>query len=695
MNPTWDILQGDCIEVMRAMEPESVHCCVTSPPYWGLRSYGVDGAYGLEPTLGEYIERMVEVFREVWRVLRADGQLWLNLGDAYAGGQPGSGGAGDKSPIQRKHVGSYHWSGSPRVNWVGLKPKDLIGLPWRVAFALQADGWWLRSDIIWCLSGGAWLYAKTQKGEMPVMLKDLVRLDPSTAQLWNGEHWTQVLAWSESPNPGEKLELVLRSGERIGCTGTHRWPTQRGVVAANELQVGDVIPMATLPEPEPPFAPPYMTPDLLWLIGLYLAEGSRADDTVQIGLNADELGWLPRIEAAAAQVGATVTHTISGQSLNVRLYGRVLVAVIEEYIKGRTAHDKHLSATTWRLPNDALCHVISGYLDGDGSYQGNRIRLGFTRNYSLERDLRTAAARLGATITLNLSTSTYQRGTRPSFHGEWRWEQSGHWNEKDRGEIVEIRRSRARRFYDVSVADDPHLFALASGVLTHNSKPNPMPESVTDRPTRAHEYVFLLSKSGSPTYWTHRELQGTRSRPNPDYRWVDQATGIEHETEPADWSDELIDCPDCGGNGEIVFTTGQASMFDGPPTLVKICSRCNADDTETPGQIPRWKHVNLWRAHDYYYDADAIRETNTVNTIARLQYKKPITPRRAHPDESGNLAELNGANKRTVWSIATQPYKGSHFATFPEAACPSHASWRAPVGARRLRCDGRPVGAGY
>ena len=80
MNPSWDIRRGDAIEVLRGMEPESVHCVVTSPPYWGLRSYGVDGAYGLEPTLEEYIERMVEVFREVRRVLRKDGTVWLNLG---------------------------------------------------------------------------------------------------------------------------------------------------------------------------------------------------------------------------------------------------------------------------------------------------------------------------------------------------------------------------------------------------------------------------------------------------------------------------------------------------------------------------------------------------------------------------------------------------------------------------------------
>ena len=157
MNPAWDILQGDSTEVMRGMEPESVHCVVTSPPYWGLRNYGVDGAYGLEPTLDEYIERMVEVFREVRRVLRKDGTLWLNLGDAYTStgrsDRKESPGVGAKQAMKapgRDIV--WHPGGGSNFGWSlpgGLKPKDLIGIPWRVAFALQADGWWLRSEIVW------------------------------------------------------------------------------------------------------------------------------------------------------------------------------------------------------------------------------------------------------------------------------------------------------------------------------------------------------------------------------------------------------------------------------------------------------------------------------------------------------------------------------------------------------------------
>jgi len=133
------IHNGDCLEVLRTMPAESVQCCVTSPPYWGLRDYGHDGQIGLESTPEAYVERMVEVFREVRRVLREDGTLWLNLGDSYAA---------NKSERTRSQSGACERP-CAKASWDGLKPKNLVGIPWRVAFALQADGWWLRQDIIW------------------------------------------------------------------------------------------------------------------------------------------------------------------------------------------------------------------------------------------------------------------------------------------------------------------------------------------------------------------------------------------------------------------------------------------------------------------------------------------------------------------------------------------------------------------
>lgn len=141
---TFTLHHGDCIEVMRGMDAQSVHCCVTSPPYWGLRDYGVDGQIGLESTPEEYVGKMVEVFREVRRVLRDDGTLWLNLGDSYSMNTRGARGKGKQHTNNGSVIDDRHWA-IP----AGLKPKDLVGIPWRVAFALQADGWYLRQDIIW------------------------------------------------------------------------------------------------------------------------------------------------------------------------------------------------------------------------------------------------------------------------------------------------------------------------------------------------------------------------------------------------------------------------------------------------------------------------------------------------------------------------------------------------------------------
>jgi DNA modification methylase len=161
---------GDALTILKTWPDEFVDCVCTSPPYWSLRDYGIEGQLGLEKTPEEYVENMVEVFREVKRVMKKEGTLWLNLGDSYAGSGKGLYGDGKSHGTEGKkqstNVGSIGlpvWKGSAdngsniyggaiHNNFSGLgtcKPKDLIGIPWRVAFALQADGWYLRSDIIW------------------------------------------------------------------------------------------------------------------------------------------------------------------------------------------------------------------------------------------------------------------------------------------------------------------------------------------------------------------------------------------------------------------------------------------------------------------------------------------------------------------------------------------------------------------
>jgi DNA modification methylase len=154
---TVTILKGDCRDVLATLPDESVHCVVTSPPYFGLRDYGMAGQIGLEPSPSVFVDEMVGVFRESRRVLRSDGTLWLNLGDSYC---PENRGENAKPRAFEGYApqlqgGHFHADIPTRkavihgVKQDGIKRKDLMGIPWRVAFALQADGWYLRQDIIW------------------------------------------------------------------------------------------------------------------------------------------------------------------------------------------------------------------------------------------------------------------------------------------------------------------------------------------------------------------------------------------------------------------------------------------------------------------------------------------------------------------------------------------------------------------
>ena len=139
--PAGHILVGDCMEVLRRFEGERFQMCVTSPPYWGLRDYGIPGQIGAEIKVDDYVSALVKIFSEIRRVLANDGTVWLNLGDSYTSGGRTWRQTDKKNPARAMD----YRAPTPE----GLKPKDLIGVPWRVAFALQADGWWLRADVIW------------------------------------------------------------------------------------------------------------------------------------------------------------------------------------------------------------------------------------------------------------------------------------------------------------------------------------------------------------------------------------------------------------------------------------------------------------------------------------------------------------------------------------------------------------------
>ena len=165
------VLEGNALAVLQSLPSASVQCAITSPPYWGLRDYGIDGQIGLEPSLGQFLDQLTFVFSELRRVLADDGTLWLYIGDGYTSGNRGYRATDRKNPARAMATRP------PTPD--GLKPKDLIGVPWRLAFALQEDGWYLRSDVVW-----------NKPNAMPESVKDRpVRSHEYLFMLTKSEHY--------------------------------------------------------------------------------------------------------------------------------------------------------------------------------------------------------------------------------------------------------------------------------------------------------------------------------------------------------------------------------------------------------------------------------------------------------------------------------------------------------------------------
>jgi len=309
-------------------------------------------------------------------------------------------------------------------------------------------------------------------------------------------------------------------------------------------------------------------------------------------MHADESDLANLIHQWADAHGGTCHQHEYGKSLAVCVEGRVPLAMIETLVTGDGAKTKHLTTLCWQQSNAFLDSLLDGYLWGDAHHDvpNQRWRLGFTRNYYLAADLRTLAARLGYQIQLRLDFATLGDRRYETYRGELRKTVSGHHNCWENTEVVRIGRSNGRAFWDIGVEDEPHLFALASGVLTHNSKPNPMPEPVTDRPTKAHDYLFLLAKSE---------------------RYYYDANAIAETTaETSGWSRQ------------------------------------------------RMRGINTWEYN---------------NTAARIA----ATGQRA---ESSTFGTFGKRNKRSVWTVNTQSYKGEHYATFPEALVEPCILAGAPLG---------------
>jgi hypothetical protein len=322
-------------------------------------------------------------------------------------------------------------------------------------------------------------------------------------QLWTGEKWSQAVGWAQNLAPEAPVEIELRSGEVIKCTANHRWPTARGLLYTEELKEGDVLLSTRLPQPDQPIEPSALDDELVgWFVGLYIAEGSRgghkASPKIQISGHVDEDDRHQRLaEVAAAFHGTLNVYNTSAKGVSANLTGKILNAIIDTYVAGKDAYTKRLKGAAWQRSDAFLRAVLFGYLEGDGHFdaKNDRFRLGFTRrNKRWAKDLRCLAARLGASLRLKPGTTTCEGKEFPTWRGDLRYDASQ--RKTSDTEIMSIRPCRwGGNFWDISIEDEPHLFALASGVLTHNS--NPWPRNQKRVPVQRTEYGLWAVKPGA------------------------------------------------------------------------------------------------------------------------------------------------------------------------------------------------------
>jgi hypothetical protein len=475
---------GHCLDILKRMPADLVDTVVTSPPYWNsVRDYGDDtganwgdweGQLGHEPDPLQFIEHILQVTRELKRVLKPTGSFFLNFGDGY-----------------------YH---GPERGW--LRPKQLLGIPWRVAIAMQDEGWILRNDLVWhkCLSGSTPLLIYINGEPRVTTLKDALKIHGELHLPTPDGGKARITSIMRSRQPS--AHITFRDGFEITCSRDHRFKMEDAShVEAGNLVKGLVVQKAT--HMLPLIKDSIFKYEWGWLIGLYLAEGSipEADQNqVDWSLNSDELRWKDRIDALLHPFGIESTSYIYGSRLNLRAHSPLLAGIIRSFVSGDSAKTKRLTGEAWLHGPDFIRGIMDGFVDGDAHYEkiNRRWRGSMTRNRGIVADLRAASFILGYRFRASESRRRCQSGVFPCVNFSLKKDLSSHHvNSKQDTEVKSVTLGKERDLYDVSIDSDDHLFCLLNGAVTHNS--NAMPSSSVDKWKPSHEHVFFFTKE--PNYY--------------------------------------------------------------------------------------------------------------------------------------------------------------------------------------------------
>jgi len=496
------IINGNALDELKKLPDESVDCVITSPPYYGLRSYkGAEtewedwkGQLGLEPTYHMYLDHLLMITGELKRVLKDTGTLFWNMGDSYAGKMGKRQGWNDNKIAYTKEEAlengtSFYLS----ADYGNIQDKSLMMIPERFAIGMIDQGWILRNKIIWykCLSGTTPIYAKSGNKIIRTIIKDFAKLPVEHLYLPTPEGWRRVRQIERQPK-SELLTIHLRNGFRIEVTSEHRFLVNGKFIEASKLRNGDKLDHANLPDE---VGTPLGTYENGWCIGLWLAEGNYEMEgkSARFSLNVKENNLSGKLKVWSEKYAGRYREHNYGNRKAVVISGEVPYAIIKHYTSRAGAKHKRLSGSAFNENNKFLEGVLDGFLAGDGYYdaKNDRYRFALTTNRDLVEDLRVICNRLGFFMRTGLKKATANNKEYRAFQIEIRKRRIGHFNQKDDFEILKINKTVGYS-YEIEI-ETPHVFILPDGTLTHNS--NAMPSSVHDRFSNKWEYVFFFVKS--------------------------------------------------------------------------------------------------------------------------------------------------------------------------------------------------------
>jgi len=649
------LLLGDVLDGLKLIKDESINCIVTSPPYWGLRDYGVEGQIGLEPTLDEYLTKMLTITTECKRVLRKDGVMWWNHGDCYGGTGKKGEYRDPKYPLGRNSINP------PNAN---LTPKCMALQNYRLILKMiDEQGWILRNIVIWhkCLGGNVPIYAKTNGKAIRTLVKDLAKLPTETLYLPTPKGWKKVKKIERQPK-GELITIHLRNGTKIETTPEHRFLCNSRLIEARFLKKGIILDHGRLPDEK---GTPLGTCENGWIVGLWLAEGNYEykRKALRFSLNFNEKEYVLKIKKWALKYGGRFRTHRHNKVRVVVVTGEVPYAIIKHYTSGSGAKLKRLSHWAFSESNKFLKGVLDGFLAGDGYYdsKNNRWRFPITTNKALIEDLKAICNRLG----YYMRTRKWKRkGFGKIFNVfdiEIRKKRTGHFNQKDDFEIMRIEKTKGVS-YEIEI-EEPHVFILPDGTLTHNS--NHMPSSVRDRLTNAYEPVFMLVKSKK--YWF--DLDAIRE-PHSSYeqemrRKILDNKGKNHLRQ------DLANRPRDAYYHKLGKNPGDVWEIE-----LKERAKKGGAQREAYRVWQEWKKEHPNGTYEEFYREVASKKISKYVGSSKYSGRKESL----FENFSDYLSLPNplGKNPSDLWSLSTEPFPEAHFATFPrklierpiKATCP-------------------------